>query len=142
MTCFSSRRSLVAVRIVPATTFAATAFRFRLVRRRHLRSDFRSPGVQLFLQRLGLLGMPGSEVVLLTCVGAEVVELDLLVLEELEELEVADANGADGQCSPAVAGAEVAGEVPVDRVTLRRFGAVAGERGKEADAVERLFVRL
>ena len=72
----------------------------------------------------------------------QVVQLQPAVLEELHQLPVAGLDDADRRGPPiARAGAEVAGEVPVDGVALAASPLASLKQRHEALAVERLLGR-
>ena len=74
------------------------------------------------MQRAGFVRHGSGEIVAFADVCRGVVELDVSVLEELDQLEVAVADGA-GRCGPPGAelgvGLQVAGEVPVQRLAVQ-----------------------
>src|SRR5687768_12969532 len=94
----------------------------RGVLRRHLRADGLPPCDELVVKFLGACRFAFDQIVLLSDVGRDVVELQPAVLEEFEELVVTATDGADGERAAIAAGAGVAGEVPVDRVAAELVG--------------------
>ena len=83
------------------------------------------------MQFLGFLRLALGQILRLAEVVAEIVEFELPVLEELDQLPVADADRAGRRRAPGPRPApEVAGEVPVDRVAVELRLAVAGQAGR------------
>ena len=84
--------------------------------------DFFLPGVELGEEGLGFVGEFFVEVLFFGRVVFEVIELDVVVFEELDQFEIPSADGAAGHGAPlTLTGAEVAGEMPVERVAIERF---------------------
>ena len=80
---------------------------------------FSRHAIKFRVQFFNFVGILFREVVLLADVVFQVVEFLLAVFEKLDELTVAGVNGAGGFRPPlAGAGAEVAGEMPIDRIAV------------------------
>ena len=100
---------------------------------RHLGANAGPPLVKFPVQGRGLVGHGFRQVVLFGEIVLEVVQLDVVVLVELDELEIALADRAVGRRAAGM----VVRIVPVDRVAFQRPGLL--EQWHEAFAVQRLL---